>query len=398
VGKTLDLAVEVGLAVPNMILGGAKIALDRVSAAISLRVAKAEFSVAAAPRPNTQRIQVQTRLALADRAESDADADLWHQVHAQREDGAPAMFLVRDVEPRNDQPQIFVVQMPYSVTDLSRLPDAAGYRRLDAFQDQWIEPACASLGWTFVAWKSEDGSFYLYLYLYLYGDGDPQILLKKLAPFDDSLGFFNDRDAKWAEYAALRELVEQAEAAPKDSGHEDGEKAGTVPVIIVTSSQDPGLAPAPDPKGRPADVVSYEINMLRHCYGRLVPTPPADLETLNVYLEAYLVHYRVLLEFFAPNHGKDGKRYPKDLSVHRRSAWATRSLSDAEIAAVTAGAAPLRKKWFESISQQLSHCTQLRYENKHDWPIETMHPAMEAVITIFDRLQAIARDGAAHRD
>ena len=121
-----------------------------------------------------------------------SDADLWHQVHAQREDGVPAMFLVRDVEPRDDQPQIFVIQMPYAVTDLSRLPDAAGYRRLDAFQEQWIEPACAALGWTFVAWKSEDGSFFLYLY----GDGDPNMMLEKLSPFDPSLGFFNDRDAK----------------------------------------------------------------------------------------------------------------------------------------------------------------------------------------------------------
>ena len=147
-----------------------------------------------------------------------SDADLWHQVHAQREDGVPAMFLVRDVEPRVDQPQIFVVQMPYAVTDASRLPDAAGYRRLDAFQEQWIEPACDALGWTFVAWKSEDGSFFLYLY----GNGDPELLLEKLSPFDDSLGFFNDRDAEWAEYAALRELVEQAEAADEDADDEHG--------------------------------------------------------------------------------------------------------------------------------------------------------------------------------
>jgi hypothetical protein len=138
-----------------------------------------------------------------------SDADLWHQVHAQRDDGVAAMFLIRDLEPRVDQPQIFVIQMPYPVTDLSRLPDAAGYRRLDAFQEQWIEPACDALGWTFVASKSEDGSFFLYLY----GSGDPSELIEKLSPFDDSLEFFNNRDAEWSEYAALRELVDQAEAA-----------------------------------------------------------------------------------------------------------------------------------------------------------------------------------------
>ena len=148
------------------------------------------------------------------------DADLWHQVHAQRDDGVAAMFLIRDVQPRTDQPQIFVVEMPYAVTDGSKLPDAEGYRRLDTFQEQWIEPACEALGWTFVAWKSEDGAFSLYLY----GDGDPNALLEKLAPFDGALGFFNDDDAEWSEYAALRELVEQAQAAPEaEHDHVHGE-------------------------------------------------------------------------------------------------------------------------------------------------------------------------------
>src|SRR6185295_18399532 len=138
------------------------------------------------------------------------------QVHAQREDGVAAMFLIRDVEPRADQPKIFVVELPYPVTDLSGQPDAAGYRRLAAFQEQWLEPACVALGWTFVAWKSEDGSFFLYLY----GAGDPDVLLEKLAPFDGELGFFNDLDADWSEYAALRELVEQSEARGNDEEDE----------------------------------------------------------------------------------------------------------------------------------------------------------------------------------
>jgi hypothetical protein len=146
------------------------------------------------------------------------DADLWHQVHAQREDGVPATFLIREVDPRTDQPQIFVIQMPYPTTDLSTLPDAESIRRLDTFQEQWVEPACEALGWTLVAWKSEDGSFFLYLY----GDGDPDALLEKLSRYDGDLGFFHDRDADWSEYAALRELVDQAQAAP-DEGGEDTE-------------------------------------------------------------------------------------------------------------------------------------------------------------------------------
>jgi len=149
------------------------------------------------------------------------DADLWHQVHAEREDGVAATFLIRDVEPRPDQPQIFVVELPYPVTDDSKLPDPASYRRLDTFQEQWVEPACEALGWTLVAWKSEDGAFYLYLY----GDGDPNALLERLAPFDSELGFFHDRDADWSEYAALRDLVDQSEAA-SDDDEGDGDAEG----------------------------------------------------------------------------------------------------------------------------------------------------------------------------
>jgi len=187
-----------------------------------------------------------------------SDADLWHQVHAQRDDGVAAMFLIRDVEPRTDQPQLFVVEMPYPVTDLSKLPDAAGYRQLDAFQERWIEPACEALGWTFVAWKSEDGSFFLYLY----GDGDSNALLEKLAPFDGDLGFFNDHDADWSEYAALRELVDQAQAAPEaegdhihteDCAHAHTLDAGSqgISVIDLTGEPAPGEAASATPASPP---------------------------------------------------------------------------------------------------------------------------------------------------
>jgi hypothetical protein len=152
-----------------------------------------------------------------------SDADLWHQVHAQREDGVAAMFLIREVEPRADQPRLLVIEMPYTITDASKLPDTTAYRRLDTLQEQWIEPACEALGWTFVAWKSEDGSFFLYLY----GGGDPGALLERLGSFDGALGFFNDSDADWSEYAALRELVEQAQAAPEGEDEDDHDHVHT---------------------------------------------------------------------------------------------------------------------------------------------------------------------------
>jgi hypothetical protein len=180
-----------------------------------------------------------------------SDAALWHQVHAERDDGVATTFLVRDIEPRLDQPRIFVIQLPYPITDLSKLPDAASSRRLDTFQEQWVEPACEALGWTLVASKIEDGSFFLYLY----GDGDPQALLEKLAPFDGALGFYSDVDADWSEYAALRELVERAEADAEGHVHsescEHGVEYGTdeisdgvpVGIPVVDLSGDPPPPP-----------------------------------------------------------------------------------------------------------------------------------------------------------
>ena len=58
-----------------------------------------------------------------------SDSNVWHQVHAEREDGVAALFLIRDVEPRADQPKIFVIELPYPVSDLSGQPDRseAGY-------------------------------------------------------------------------------------------------------------------------------------------------------------------------------------------------------------------------------------------------------------------------------
>lgn len=134
--------------------------------------------------------------------------EVWHIVEARRDDGTAAMFRIRDVEPVPGQERIFVVELPYPPTQLSRLPDATAYRRLSTFEEQWVRPACAALDWTFVAVKTEDGSSFVYLY----GAGEPRALIEKLSPFDGSLAFFDEWDAAWGEYAALRELLAEANA------------------------------------------------------------------------------------------------------------------------------------------------------------------------------------------
>src|SRR5262249_32943484 len=140
--------------------------------------------------------------------------ELWHYVEARRDDGAPTLFRIRELDPRPDLPTIFVVEVPYPTADVSRLPNAAAHRRLAEFEETWLRPACAELAWELVGMKTEDGSFFLYMY----GAADPQRMIERLAPFDAALGFYDDPDPTWAEYGTLRELLEQAkamEAEPK---------------------------------------------------------------------------------------------------------------------------------------------------------------------------------------
>jgi hypothetical protein len=139
------------------------------------------------------------------------DGELWHIVEAKRDDGTPTMFRIRELDPLRHLDKIFVVEMPYPATEMSRLPSASAYRRLSDFDDKWLRPACVNLGWELVGSKTEDGSFFLYMY----GSGDPNELIARLSPFDANLGFYDDADPEWAEYGTLRELRDQAKAIPR---------------------------------------------------------------------------------------------------------------------------------------------------------------------------------------
>jgi hypothetical protein len=138
------------------------------------------------------------------------DGELWHIVEAKRDDGTPTMFRIRELEPKRQLTKIFVVELPYPKTELSRLPNASDYRRLTEFDEQWLRPACSALGWEYVGSKTEDGSFFFYTY----GCDDPNAMIEKLSPFDGALGFYDDEDPDWQEYGTLKELLDQAKAIP----------------------------------------------------------------------------------------------------------------------------------------------------------------------------------------
>src|SRR5690348_15440437 len=92
------------------------------------------------------------------------DDGMWHIVEAKRDDGVSTTFQIRELDPKKHLDRIFVVEMPYPVHELSRLPDAGAYRKLQRFEEQWLVPACRDLGWELVGSKAEDGSFFLYMY------------------------------------------------------------------------------------------------------------------------------------------------------------------------------------------------------------------------------------------
>lgn len=142
-----------------------------------------------------------------------ADREEWLIVEAKRDDGTPTMFRIRELDPQKQLTKIFVVELPYPKTELSRLPNAAAYRRLAEFEEQWLRPACGTLGWELVGSKTEDGSFFLYMY----GAADPSAMIEKLSPFDGGLGFYDDDDPDWLEYGTLKELLDQAKAIPSST-------------------------------------------------------------------------------------------------------------------------------------------------------------------------------------
>src|SRR5260221_533655 len=77
--------------------------------------------------------------------------ELWHYVEARRDDGVATLFRIRELAPQPALTRIFVVELPYPTTELSRLPSAASHRRIAELEEQWLRPAAAALGWQLVA-------------------------------------------------------------------------------------------------------------------------------------------------------------------------------------------------------------------------------------------------------
>jgi len=136
------------------------------------------------------------------------------------------------------------------------------------------------------------------------------------------------------------------------------------------------------PKESHRDTVTYEIEMLGFCARRVTRGENAEENDRNVYLEAFLLHYRNLIRFFSGEHHREDK---EDLSTANSTAWAGRELTPAEVAAIKEPAKALDSKYHQDISKYLQHCTRARFDRDRAWDVELMLREIDPVITEFER-------------
>ena len=134
-----------------------------------------------------------------------------------------------------------------------------------------------------------------------------------------------------------------------------------------------------------AETILYEIDMLRFAMKRLLSPGPGWSDGDEwIYLEAFLLHYRNLVEFFSGRH----KRID-DLSIAKPAdIWGTQRPERADLDLLTRP--DLYEKYDttdnrEAISKYLHHCTKQRIIKKK-WAIKAMFEDLRPVIEMFESL------------
>lgn len=133
------------------------------------------------------------------------------------------------------------------------------------------------------------------------------------------------------------------------------------------------------------ETVLYEVDMLRFSICRLVENKFCKPADQWVFLEAFLLHYRNLIEFF----GKPSPIADSDLSIRRpKDFWRKNPPDSAALRSMTAP--DLWSKYDsrrnpESISKYLHHCTKHRVIKKK-WNVSQMYEDLLPVIEKFESL------------
>jgi hypothetical protein len=130
-------------------------------------------------------------------------------------------------------------------------------------------------------------------------------------------------------------------------------------------------------KGNHFHTILYEIEMLEFCYATLVNNVGKWGDPRNgfVCLEAFLLHYRNLAEFFGGEAG---------LNSSNPSEWSPRKLNTEEIASISDRT--LCDKYRGAISAYLQHCTPVRANFDRSWNVFEMYQEIRPLIKRFQDL------------
>lgn len=139
-----------------------------------------------------------------------------------------------------------------------------------------------------------------------------------------------------------------------------------------------------------ADTILYEIDMLRFSVGRLRESVWREPRDAWVYLEAFLVHYRSLIEFLGSQTPKPKPNRPN--SLHITTIWKLASIPEPRnLADIYTKGTELWRKYEPSdedgggrISQYLQHPTEKRIDPKN-WPISMMNEQIEPLLTEVEK-------------
>jgi len=137
------------------------------------------------------------------------------------------------------------------------------------------------------------------------------------------------------------------------------------------------------PKEHPSEIVQYEIRMFRFTYAEVMRlhSDDAQKDLCNALFEAYLIHYRGLVELFIARSEVRGrpKLYDDGLSITKAKSWFGRNLRSAEIEALDTDAMKLRPL-HNRIGKYLAHLSEPRATDAMTWAVPEMHEILDSLV------------------
>lgn len=134
-----------------------------------------------------------------------------------------------------------------------------------------------------------------------------------------------------------------------------------------------------------AQTILYESDMLTHSAGRLGETKWQIEKDQWIYLEAFLIHFRNLIEFFGHPAPREG-----DLTITKPEIiWPDESKRPASAELKSLNRPDLWDKYEgnqpHKISKYLHHCTKIRTEMKN-WEVGAMYGELKPLLEQFEEL------------